>query len=68
MASVNSLAPLHRRLKHYQPSILLWAGGIGAGVALFAQAIPIFKKDILKRVPVINAYYEDKTPDCDKPF
>jgi hypothetical protein len=32
-----------RRLKHYQPSILLWAGGIGAGVALFAQAIPIFK-------------------------
>lgn len=78
-ASLDSLA--HRRLKHYQPSILLWAGGIGAGVALFAQAIPIFKvrlpppsffpllyqslirvrvaqKDILKRVPIVNAYYE----------
>jgi hypothetical protein len=34
---------IRRRVKHYQPSILLWGGAIGAGVALFAQAIPIFQ-------------------------
>ncbi|KAJ9108754.1 hypothetical protein QFC21_000074 [Naganishia friedmannii] len=56
------------RVKHYQPSILLWGGAIGAGVALFAQAIPIFQKDILKKVPLVAAYYEDNTPESDKPF
>ncbi|BGP04060.1 Cytochrome b-c1 complex, subunit 10 [Rhodotorula toruloides] len=50
------------------PNLALW-GFAGAGVLFLAgSSIPLFQTDVLKKIPVVANYYEDKTPDSDKPF
>ncbi|CEH15058.1 Cytochrome b-c1 complex subunit 10, fungi [Ceraceosorus bombacis] len=50
------------------PSLALWGAGAGAAVTLFLSGVPLFQTDVLKKLPVLKEYYEDKTPDSDKPF
>ncbi|GEM11846.1 cytochrome b-c1 complex, subunit 10 [Rhodotorula toruloides] len=50
------------------PNLALWSFA-GAGVLFLAgSSIPLFQTDVLKKLPVVANYYEDKTPDSDKPF
>ncbi|KAK1927776.1 cytochrome b-c1 complex subunit 10 [Papiliotrema laurentii] len=56
------------RVLSFRPALAVWGIGAGAAVALFASDIPLFQKDVLQKIPVINSYFTDKTPDSDKPF
>ncbi|CDW94177.1 hypothetical protein [Sporisorium scitamineum] len=52
----------------WAPTLALW-GGAGAGaVMLFMSSVPIFKKDVLIKLPVIAPYFEDKTHPADNAF
>ncbi|CEL55158.1 hypothetical protein RSOLAG1IB_01166 [Rhizoctonia solani AG-1 IB] len=55
-------------LKPWAGTAGLWAAGAGAAVALFMSVTPIFKKDVLLKIPVLSNHFEDKTPASDKPF
>ncbi|KAE9406771.1 hypothetical protein BT96DRAFT_207428 [Gymnopus androsaceus JB14] len=55
-------------LKSWSPSLAGWSVGLGAGALLFLSVTPLVRRELLSKVPVIKSYYEDKTPDCDKPF
>ncbi|KAG8692281.1 hypothetical protein FRC12_020491 [Ceratobasidium sp. 428] len=46
----------------------VWGAGAGAAVTLLMSVTPIFKKDVLLKVPVLSNYFEDTTPASDKPF
>ncbi|KAL4400070.1 mitochondrial respiratory chain complex III protein [Malassezia pachydermatis] len=49
------------------PSLFFWGFTGGVFVTLALSGVPLFKKDVLVKSPVAF-FYEDKTPDCDKPF
>ncbi|EPQ30121.1 uncharacterized protein PFL1_02238 [Pseudozyma flocculosa PF-1] len=50
------------------PTLALW-GGAGAGaVMLFMSNVPIFKHDVLIKMPFIASYFEDKTHPADNAF
>ncbi|KAG8881134.1 hypothetical protein FRB98_004541 [Tulasnella sp. 332] len=55
-------------LKRWVPSLGMWGVGAGTAVALLMSATPLFKNDVLIKIPVIGTYYEDHTPASDKPF
>ncbi|KAG9122340.1 hypothetical protein FRC07_001338 [Ceratobasidium sp. 392] len=64
-------ALLHWRQESAKPWIRtagVWGAGAGAAVTLLMSVTPIFKKDILLKVPVLSNYFEDTTPASDKPF
>ncbi|KAL1413294.1 hypothetical protein Q8F55_001050 [Vanrija albida] len=52
----------------FAPSLIGWGVGAGAAVALFMGSVPIFQKDVLRKIPVVANYFVDNTPDSDKPF
>ncbi|KAG8930634.1 hypothetical protein FRC03_001853 [Tulasnella sp. 419] len=54
--------------KGWVPSLALWGAGAGTAVALLMSATPLFKNDVLVKIPVIGSYYEDKTLASDRPF
>ncbi|KAG7529502.1 hypothetical protein FFLO_05609 [Filobasidium floriforme] len=56
------------KIRKFQPTLMFWGAGAAGAVGLFLSSIPIFKHDILHKVPIINLYFQDNTPDCDKPF
>ncbi|ORX35363.1 cytochrome b-c1 complex subunit 10 [Kockovaella imperatae] len=56
------------RLAGFRGPLVMWGFGIGVTVSLFLSSVPIFKRDVLQKVPVLGDYYTDKTPDSDKPF
>lgn len=51
-------------------SLAVWGGGAVAALLLLGNKIPAVKNDILKKVPVVGAYFieQDNIPDSDKPF
>ncbi|KAJ1035382.1 hypothetical protein NDA13_000799 [Ustilago tritici] len=52
----------------WAPTLAMW-GGAGAGaVMLFMSSVPLFKKDVLLKLPVIAPYFEDKTHPADNAF
>ncbi|WVW86289.1 hypothetical protein I302_108331 [Kwoniella bestiolae CBS 10118] len=56
------------RLRAWGTTGAFW-GIAGAGfVSLFLSDVPLFKKDVLIKLPVVREYFIDKTPDSDKPF
>ncbi|KII88689.1 hypothetical protein PLICRDRAFT_162015 [Plicaturopsis crispa FD-325 SS-3] len=60
-------APL-RVGKPWAASLAVWGVG-GATAALFLLSVtPLVKREFLSKVPVLGSYYQDKTPDSDKPF
>ncbi|KAK0542543.1 hypothetical protein OC846_006704 [Tilletia horrida] len=50
------------------PTLALWGGGAGVAATLFLSSVPRYKTDVLLKLPIISAYFTDKTPDSDKPF
>jgi len=54
--------------KRWVPSLGLWGAGAGVAVAMLMSATPLFKNDVLVKIPVLGNYYEDHTPASDKPF
>lgn len=69
-----------RLLRPFARSAIFWGGGAGIAVALFMSPVPLFQKDVLRKIPVVRLidwcaadgqikdYFTDKTPACDKPF
>ncbi|KAG8987751.1 hypothetical protein FRB94_002370 [Tulasnella sp. JGI-2019a] len=55
-------------VKRWVPSLGMWGVGAGTAVALLMSATPLFKNDVLVKIPVIGTYYEDHVPASDKPF
>ncbi|WVQ77486.1 hypothetical protein IAR50_007172 [Cryptococcus sp. DSM 104548] len=56
------------RLSKWGPSLVFWGAGAGTFVSLLLSEVPLFQKDILRKVPVVGQYWVDTTPDSDKPF
>ncbi|KAG8947313.1 hypothetical protein FRC04_010889 [Tulasnella sp. 424] len=54
--------------QRWVPSLGLWGAGAGVAVALLMSATPLFKNDVLVKVPALGWYWEDNTPASDKPF
>ncbi|ESK92889.1 hypothetical protein Moror_9092 [Moniliophthora roreri MCA 2997] len=52
----------------WAPSLGMWGAGAGAAAVLFLSVTPLFKREVLIKVPVLGNYFEDKTPASDKPF
>ncbi|WVR07564.1 hypothetical protein IAU60_004606 [Kwoniella sp. DSM 27419] len=56
------------RMMQWRSPLMIWGVAAGAAVSLFLSDVPLFKKDVLIKVPVVGNYFIDKTPDSDKPF
>ncbi|WVR00089.1 hypothetical protein IAU59_007231 [Kwoniella sp. CBS 9459] len=56
------------RLMGWRTPLIFWGVAGGAAVSLFLSDVPLFKKDVLIKIPVVANYFIDKTPDSDKPF
>ncbi|KAL7409189.1 cytochrome b-c1 complex subunit 10 [Mrakia frigida] len=56
------------KVMRWSPALVGWGVVAGAGITLFMSATPIFKRDVLQKVPLLGEHFTDKTPDCDKPF
>ncbi|OCF38021.1 ubiquinol-cytochrome c reductase subunit 10 [Kwoniella heveanensis BCC8398] len=52
----------------WRTPLVFWGVAAGAAVSLFLSDVPLFKKDVLIKIPVVSNYFIDKTPDSDKPF
>jgi hypothetical protein len=35
--------------------LLLWGGGIGIAVSLFLSDVPLFQKDVLRKIPAVSS-------------
>ncbi|KAG8801633.1 hypothetical protein FRC17_006596 [Serendipita sp. 399] len=55
-------------IKSWQPSLAIWGVGIGVTVSLLLSNTPIFKNDVLSKIPVVGDEWVDHTPASDKPF
>ncbi|KAG8903675.1 hypothetical protein FRB99_002866 [Tulasnella sp. 403] len=55
-------------VKRWVPSMGLWGAGAGVAVAMLMSATPLFRNDVLVKIPVVGTYWEDHTPASDKPF
>ncbi|KIO27131.1 hypothetical protein M407DRAFT_243466, partial [Tulasnella calospora MUT 4182] len=56
-----------RGAQRWVPSLGMWGAGAGVAVALLMSATPLFKNDVLVKVPALGWYWEDNTPASDKP-
>ncbi|KAI8973518.1 ubiquinol-cytochrome-c reductase complex subunit-domain-containing protein [Mycotypha africana] len=45
------------KLWRVAPSLATWGAGTGAAVLLFGSDVPIMKKDVLTKIPVIGNYW-----------
>ncbi|KAH8918205.1 hypothetical protein BT69DRAFT_1247910 [Atractiella rhizophila] len=50
------------------PTLGIWGVGATAALFLFMSDIPVFKQDVLLKIPILKNHYEDKIPASDKPF
>ncbi|KAI9476422.1 MAG: cytochrome b-c1 complex subunit 10 [Benjaminiella poitrasii] len=39
------------------PSLAVWGAAAAAGLALFALDVPIVRKDVLNRLPMVGRYF-----------
>ncbi|KAJ7090272.1 hypothetical protein B0H15DRAFT_779353 [Mycena belliarum] len=54
--------------KRWSTTLGIWGVGAGSAVFLLLSVTPLVRREVLLKVPLLNTYYEDKTPACDKPF
>ncbi|KAF9532327.1 ubiquinol-cytochrome-c reductase complex subunit-domain-containing protein [Crepidotus variabilis] len=54
--------------KRWASSLGIWGASLGAFGVLALSVTPLFRREVLQKVPVLGSYYEDKTPASDKPF
>ncbi|KAJ7168234.1 hypothetical protein C8R43DRAFT_1121412 [Mycena crocata] len=67
----SSTSPLNHTLnmtKRWSSALGFWGVGGGAAVFLFLSVTPLVRREVLLKVPVLQNYFEDKTPASDKPF
>ncbi|KIM32487.1 hypothetical protein M408DRAFT_327035 [Serendipita vermifera MAFF 305830] len=55
-------------LKAWNPALLFWGIGTGATLTLLLSNTPIFKKDVLIKLPVVGSIWVDDIHPEDKPF
>lgn len=41
----------------YQPTLIAWGAGVGVAATLFLSSVPIFKADVLDKIPVVRSYF-----------
>ncbi|THG99634.1 hypothetical protein EW026_g2734 [Hermanssonia centrifuga] len=54
--------------RKWAPSAAVWGAGAGVMVLYILSVTPLVKRGFLTKLPVVGAYWEDKTPASDKPF
>ncbi|KAM0787141.1 hypothetical protein ACM66B_006392 [Microbotryomycetes sp. NB124-2] len=64
----NVLGITSSTVARWAPTLGVWGIGLAGAGALFLSPIPVFQADVLKKIPGVASYFEDKTPDSDKPF
>lgn len=54
--------------RRWGTSLGLWGAGAGIMALYVLSATPLVKREVLAKVPVVGAYWQDKIPASDKPF
>ncbi|KAG8751233.1 hypothetical protein FRC14_008056 [Serendipita sp. 396] len=52
----------------WRPALALWGVGTGVTLSLLLSNTPIFKNDVLTKIPLFGNIWVDNTPAEDKPF
>ena len=42
-------------LNRFRPTLAIWGVTLGLGVSLYLSDVPLFQKDVLRKVPVVSA-------------
>ncbi|KAL1947724.1 hypothetical protein VTO73DRAFT_13448 [Trametes versicolor] len=61
-------AQAQRFVRTWSTSLGLWGAGAGVTALYLLSVTPLVKRGFLTKVPVLGSYFEDKIPQCDKPF
>ncbi|EKM82810.1 QCR10 subunit of the ubiqunol-cytochrome c oxidoreductase complex [Agaricus bisporus var. burnettii JB137-S8] len=64
-------APVNAALagsRRWLTTLGIWGFSAGAGALLLLSVTPLVRREVLVKVPMLGNYYEDKTPESDKPF
>ncbi|CAO3639832.1 unnamed protein product [Cunninghamella echinulata] len=48
------------------PSLALWGAGAGSALALLGSDVPLVKKDILSKVPIVGGYWAVEQPESEE--
>lgn len=51
-----------RKLAKYPVTLATWGAGAGVFAALLLSTVPLFKNDVLKKIPVVNSYFVGESP------
>jgi len=43
-----------RFFRPFRSSVIFWGAGAGFAVSLFLSSVPLFKKDVLQKIPVVR--------------
>lgn len=49
---------LASHIHSWVPTLAIWGGAAGGAVFLFASSIPLFKTDVIAKIPLLRNYYE----------
>lgn len=52
----------------WAPTLALWGGGALTAVLFMADSIPLYRQNILSKLPVVGSYYDDSIDPEDSPF
>ncbi|PVF97720.1 hypothetical protein CPB86DRAFT_706445, partial [Serendipita vermifera] len=55
-------------LRAWRFPLAVWGVSTGITLSLLLSNTPIFKKDVLIKIPVFGDIWTDKTPPEDKPY
>ncbi|KAG8863232.1 hypothetical protein FRC20_010847 [Serendipita sp. 405] len=63
-----SVLILGQGFQSWRPALALWGVGTGVTLSLLLSNTPIFKNDVLTKIPLFGNIWVDNTPAEDKPF
>lgn len=46
--------PPYRVINRFRPTLAIWGVTLGLGVSLYLSEVPLFQKDVLRKVPVVS--------------
>lgn len=54
----NSILMSNRRLARWRPTLAIWGIGAAGAVSLLMSDVPLYQRDVLKKIPLVASYFE----------
>ena len=51
-------------MNRFRPTLAIWGVTLGLGVSLYLSDVPLFQKDVLRKVPVVSEMWLEMCRDC----